>query len=496
MRCPGCSPSVTCVTVLRTLAAFALLALLASGCAGRPSADKAGGTPERGVIGLAVPDPPNTTESRLARTFAAKVGALSHGSLKVRIAYLTGGDVPDAEARTIDLVRAGGADLGWVAARAWDERGITGFDALQAPFLITNYALLDAVVRSPLAARMLARLARADVVPLTLVPGLLRHPVGLRRLLLAPADYRGARIRDFPSSVADALLRALGAVPVHLAFGDVGAAEAAGRIDGQELAIFPGPPGVLTANVVFFPKTMTLFANRSSFARLTQAQRAAVRAAARATMLGNASFPVRESISFESTLVRQSCAPGHSAALATPPQLAALRRAAQPVYARLAKDRFTAAAISTIRDLAATLPTAPPIVAPRRCLVRGIAPAARSVAGRLNGTYRRVLTAAAARAYGQPATNPGNRYPFVITTVLRDGSWRANSSDPPDQGTYGVSGNRITFTLGADTMRFTFRRDPDGTLHLTPIRPIDPGDAWIMSGAAWRRLGPPIARLP
>src|SRR5712691_2171079 len=324
MRCPGCSPSVTCVTVLRTLAAFALLALLASGCAGRPSADKAGGTPERGVIGLAVPDPPNTTESRLARTFAAKVGALSHGSLKVRIAYLTGGDVPDAEARTIDLVRAGGADLGWVAARAWDERGITGFDALQAPFLITNYALLDAVVRSPL------------------VPGLLRHPVGLRRLLLAPADYRGARIRDFPSSVADALLRALGAVPVHLAFGDVGAAEAAGRIDGQELAIFPGPPGVLTANVVFFPKTMTLFANRSSFARLTQAQRAAVRAAARATMLGNASFPVRESISFESTLVRQSCAPGHSAALATPPQLAALRRAAQPVYARLAKDRFTA----------------------------------------------------------------------------------------------------------------------------------------------------------
>src|SRR5712691_4577148 len=84
MRCPGCSPSVTCVTVLRTLAAFALLALLASGCAGRPSADKAGGTPERGVIGLAVPDPPNTTESRLARTFAAKVGARGRGAAHAR----------------------------------------------------------------------------------------------------------------------------------------------------------------------------------------------------------------------------------------------------------------------------------------------------------------------------------------------------------------------------------------------------------------------------
>ena len=496
MRCPRCCPSLTCVTFLRTLAAFSLLALLASGCQGRAGVDKAGGTPERGVIRLAVPDPPTTTESRLARTFAAKVGELSHGSLKVRIAYLTGGDVPNAEARTIDLVRAGSADLGWVAARAWDERGVTAFDALQAPFLITNYALLDAVVRSPLAARMLARLARADIVPLALVPGLLRHPVGLRRLLLGPADYRDARIRDFPSSVTDAFLRALGAVPVHLAFGDVGAAEAAGRIDGHELAIFPASPGVLMANVVFFPKTITLFANRSSFARLTQAQRAAIRAAARATMLGNASFPVRASIGFESTLVRQYCTPGHSAALATAPQLAALRRAAEPVYATLARDRFTAAAISTIRGLAATLPLAPPIVAPRRCLVRGIAPAARSVAGRLNGTYRRVLTAAAAQAFGPPATNPGSRYPFVITTVLRDGSWRANSSNPPDQGTYGVSGNRITFTLGADTMRFTFRRDADGTLHLTPVPPIDPGDAWIMSGAAWRRLGPPIARLP
>jgi hypothetical protein len=39
--------------------------------------------------------------------------------------------------------------------------------------------------------------------------------------------------------------------------------------------------------------------------------------------------------------------------------------------------------------------------------------------------------------------------------------------------------------------RFTFSRDPDGTLHLRAIPPMDPGDEWIMAGAPWKRVGPP-----
>ena len=73
---------------------------------------------------------------------------------------------------------------------------MTSFQALQAPFLITNYALLDRVVTSPLAARMLAGLGSRNLIGLALVPGLLRHPVGVGRPLVSVADYRGARVRD------------------------------------------------------------------------------------------------------------------------------------------------------------------------------------------------------------------------------------------------------------------------------------------------------------
>ena len=70
---------------------------------------------------------------------------------------------------------------------------------------------------------MLAGLKRDDVVGLALVPELLRHPVGLERPLLSPADFAGARIVDFPSRASDSLLRALGATPVHLSNNATGA---------------------------------------------------------------------------------------------------------------------------------------------------------------------------------------------------------------------------------------------------------------------------------
>jgi hypothetical protein len=114
----------------------------------------------------------------------------------------------------------------------------------------------------------------------------------------------------------------------------------------------------------------------------------------------------------------------------------------------------------------------------------------------LNGTYHRVLTAAAARAVGPPATGPGNTFPLVITAVLRDGKWMANSDQPPEVGTYTVNGNQLGFRLGSDVMRFTFLRDPNGTLHLRPILPMDRGDSFVMAGAPWLRVGPPTTKIP
>ena len=485
-----------------TLAATAAL-LLALGI-GRGSgshaagADKVGGLPGPLVLRLAVSDNANQPESRLASYFAAQVAKLSHGDLQVQVTFeAAGSNSPNVEVRTVGLVRDGRFDLGWIGARAWDRLGVTSFRALQAPFLISNYALLDRVVKAPLAQKMLDGLGREHVVGLALIPGLLRHPAGVRRPLVALPDFAGARVRDQPSEASDALLQALGATPVHVGNASVGREIAAGRLDGSEISLLNAPPGsIVTANVSLFPKTMTLFAAERPFAALDEAQRHVLRAAANQTLHHNADFPIREALAFEGVLARRYCRGPGRVALATESELTVLRRAARPVYAMLDRDPQTRSFIAEIRRTKASLPPPPQIVVPGSCRGQTRLPRVPAAsASTLNGTYHRRLTAAGARAVGE-ASGSKDQYPLVLTAVLRDGTWIDGSSEPPSVGTYTVAGNEIVLDLDGDVMRFTYTRDSDGTLHLRPVLPMDRGDQWVMAGAPWQRVGPPRSSLP
>jgi TRAP-type C4-dicarboxylate transport system substrate-binding protein len=492
------------------LARVAIVALivgigsLSAGCSERQRSsvpDKAGGSGGGPVVlRLGVSDGPGIAESSLARYFAAQVAQRSRGKLRIHLVFQAAGtSTSDVEARTIELVRGGRYDLGWVATRAWDELGVTSFQALQAPFLITNYPLLHEVLTSPLATEMLAGLKDEDVVGLALIPGLLRHPIGITRPLVSLSDFAGARIRNLPSRATDDLLRALGAVPVHVSNHDFGNEIAHARIDGQELSIVNAPiGGILTANVAFFPKVLTLFARKRAFGGLTGDQQAILRAAAERTLRHNASFPVRTALAFEGVLARRYCRLPGRIALATEEERAQLVRAARPVYNLLERDPQTKAEIAQIRVMRASLPSPQAIVVPSSCLGPGqhIGLGAERSPSILNGTYHRLLTAVAARAFGLSATGPGSSFPLVITAVLRDGKWMANSDQPPDIGTYSVTGDEVVFQLGSDVMRFTFLRDPNGTLHLRPILPMDRGDQFVMAGAPWLRVGPPTRRIP
>ena len=180
--------------------------------------------------------------------------------------------------------------------------------------------------------------------------------------------------------------------------------------------------------------------------------------------------------------------------------MAALVRAARPVYAELDRDPQTRGRIARIRQLKATLPPAPRIVVPAGCLAdRG----ARSRQARwarrasLNGTYRWLLTAAGARAFGPPADAPGNTYPIVNTIVLRDGSW-VTRDDPPNSGTYRIVGDRLVLSwlqAGSD-MTFTFSRDARRLAGAAGGTADRRGDRWVWSGAPWRRIGPPTGQIP
>jgi TRAP-type C4-dicarboxylate transport system substrate-binding protein len=475
--------------LLVLIATAALATTLATGCGLGSGSDKAGGSRTPVVLRLAVSTPVDDPDVAIARLFAARVAAASHGSLRIQLVVGPAGlQDEDPEERVARMVRDGRFDLGWIGSRAWDELGITSFQALQAPFLVTSYPLIGRIATSSVAARMLDGLRAHGFVGLALVPDRLRHPFGVARPFRSPRDFAGARIRVIPSRATDMLMRALGATPVHISGSEIDAATARRAFDGTEHELGTTWPGghYLTANVTYFPKMVTLFAGTDRFNRLSDSQRAIVRKAAEQTAADVAANPP-----VEDELARRYCQVGRVFA-ASRGDLAALTRAARPVYAQLERDHQTRALIAAIRELKATTPApAPP--QPVSCVKQSPAPQGRRASpSMLNGTYRWRRTKAGAIAAGHPND------PDIGTTggmTLRDGKWRLQGGS---LGTYEVIGDLIVFDWPqqAQTLQFTFKRHDNGDLELKPVLPMDPGDRFVWAAETWRRVGPPIAPTP
>jgi TRAP-type C4-dicarboxylate transport system substrate-binding protein len=477
----------------RTIALLLAVGLLA-GCSSG-AANKAGGSSAPVVLRLANSNSGDQPGTDTIQRFASQVQKRSGGAIRVQITYLAAGSsTPYVETRTISAVRTGRFDLGWIGARAWDLNGLKSFRALQAPFLVTSTRLLNRVVTSPMAQEMIDSLSTEDVVGLALAPDYLRHPVGMGRGLVTPADFAGARIRIQPSRVTAASIRALGSRPVEISNDDIGLAIHDKRVDAQELSMVNTPGGsVATENVVFFGKAFTLFANRDAYRRLTDDQRRAVREAA--------ADAVRYAVAHhvpDSEIAKGYCFDRRRIVLAKPADLAVLIGKEQSVYRWLEADPQTKRFIEQIRAWKRTTPdpttTAASIPAAcRRAQQPAQARGAARLASLVDGTYRWVITKADARAYWhQPPQPGGDTFPIIGTAILRNGSWRFASPER-DEGTYTIRGDRLRFVWPRvnSILVFQFTREQDGTLHLKPILPMDMGDQFIWSSQPWRRIGPP-----
>ncbi len=441
------------------------------------AADKAGGPSSPVELRLASSDDSAQPSAAAVRFFASRVSQLSHGKLQIAISWKAAGTAdPNTEGLVAGMVESGRFDLGDIGARAWDMRGVESFSALQAPFLVTSTPLLDRITSGPLGRRMLDGLASRGVVGLALIPDHPRHPIGFRRPLLSIGDFAGARIRVPPSAATDALLEALGATPEHVSSDSIGSAIDRRQVDAEEgsLAIAPGGAYV-TVNLTFFVKASTLFANADAMKALTADQRRLLGRAAQ-----DAADHVAATEPTENQLIDRYCEAGH-VVVAPAADVAEIERSARPVYAQLEQDPLTRSMIDSIRRLKHSI--APPVtVIPPGCRhATGANTGIEQPPALLNGTYRWQYS-------GQTG---------VSTATLRDGRWLFAGPDH-DMGTYRIIGRRLIFDWPrvGSVLTFTFIRGADGTIQLTPVLPMDPGDQQVWASAPWRRIGPPVAPIP
>ena len=303
------------------------------------------------TLRLAIYDDQNSPGAPYFHEFIDQVKTLSGGSISIVPSWNVSSLIdPATEQGVIRALIKGDYDLAAVATRAWDTENVTSFQALQAPFLITNDALAIAVANSDIAKQMLDGLSPVGAVGLALWPEDLRHPFSVvdGKMLLSPTDFNGLVIRVGPSTVSYMIISALGATPKWVDDGYQGAES--GLRQGGTLM---GRP-TATGNVTFFPKFQGLYANGAAYKNLSQAQQTVLtEAAAAAQKKAIAEHPS------DADNGKAYCADGGAIVLADSNQVAAFEKAAQPVFDSLEKDPLNAKMIAAIQDLnAKTTPSA------------------------------------------------------------------------------------------------------------------------------------------
>ena len=205
-------------------------------------------------------------------------------------------------------------------------------------------------------------------------------------------------------------------------------------------------PGIVTANVTFFPKANTIVANRSAFDRLSDDQRETLRKAAAETR-----EHVVASRPTDVDAARSACAVGVRVVVASDADIRGLVRATRPVVARLERDDGTRRSIQRIVALRETVSGSRPAVAP---CGRPSASTAKAKAGGgpatlpPDGVYRSLISPNEFLRVGVDAAQA--RYNSgLFTLTLRGGrvSWTIKGEPDVCAGRYFLSKGTVRFVM-------------------------------------------------
>lgn len=424
----------------------AIVALAATGCDGS-DANKLGATNQTKAKVLTMA---NGFAGPLLglEQFAQAVASVSEGRLRIEYRNKWRFGEPNAELDLLGDVADGRADLGWVASRALSPLGMPEFDALQAPLLIDSYELEERVLGSDVVRDMAGRMGSLGVEPISVLPGPLQFLLTTMPVT-EPADLSGRVVGYSGYDHGARTLEALGARPRSVAAvaADYGGLDGGvAHTDPLTESGFHRQAKHLAANLVFWPRPLVVFASpRVDSADLEILRRAATETIPRL----RAAEEERERDQTEAM-----CLTGlqlHEV------DLAAMKRAVRPVYARMLSDASSRRVIESIQTIARGL-NAPRSVL--RCPPASSRPADETIPV---GTYEVTITQAEARRAGsEEGGYSGGRFTLEIQPdefILRDVT--ETPAEIGIQGPYSVFRDRFVGN-GTNGDKLTARWEAEG----------------------------------
>jgi TRAP-type C4-dicarboxylate transport system substrate-binding protein len=271
---------------------------------------------------------------------------------------------PQSEIQLLADVRSGVVPMATISSAIWDTADITAFQALQAPFLITNYPLALEVEGGEIGKAMIeqANQQAGDLVALAIHEGGLRKPFG-KEPLASVADFQGKTIRAPQSQVLSEGFRAIGANVEPLPLPEVYQALQNGTVDGVEANLpliytqkWYEQAKNVTGNINFWPFPTVLAINKATWDGLSESQQQALTdAAANITKTSVDIFTAPGS-----TVAQDLVNCGIKYITATPADIEGLTSAAEGAITKLAPEsQEFVTQIQAVKD-AAPPPAAPP----------------------------------------------------------------------------------------------------------------------------------------
>lgn len=415
--------------------------------------------------------------------FTELASKLSNGSIAMTAGPEPDSSRPDTSAEAIAMAQDGRVQLAVVSARTFDTLGVTSFQALQAPYLVTSNELADKILADPVAATMLDGTEPLGLVGLGLAYDFLAYPGGFGQPVLTPEDYAGKAFQVRPSRANDLLVQALGGTPDPRNGPDLEQAVADNEVRGS-WEKFDGPTQpvtgeIFTANEPAFLRANVIVMNAKVFGGLSAAQQQALRTAAAQTREWMATRHQDPA-----TLAAAYCSDsGGTIVIATPDQLAAMKAATEPVVATLAEQDVTRTVIARIRELArdVTPPATPAPCEPDNHSVAIPELAADTDQSAINGVWRLDVDAGVLLAAGLSELDAGNNA-GTWTFTLTDGE--ATYTEPRGRVC------RMTYVLGGNHF-LGIGREP-GCNNVLPLVVVRSGDQLQMTPWPGTSTGVPL----
>lgn len=141
------------------------------------------------------------------------------------------------QTREFSALRQGVIDMAVGSTINWSPQ-IKELNLFSMPFLMPDYAAVDALTQGEVGKKIFEVVDRAGAVPLAWGENGFRELTNSKKPIKSPEDLKGMKIRVVGSPIFSDTFTALGANPTQMSWADAQPALSSGAVDGQENPLF------------------------------------------------------------------------------------------------------------------------------------------------------------------------------------------------------------------------------------------------------------------